>query len=141
MDPRLQHEIRQQQERIQQLEFELAVDRKVLGRLQAIAGTTPVTSPAGDNGDSSTFPSAGDVVRGSLTDHIVALFQAVGKPMRCSKIAKTLQAQGVPTKSAHGLLPNVVSTLRRRKDLFVNVDRGLYAMKKPKGGGQDAAAE
>lgn len=50
--------------------------------------------------------------------------------MRAIEITKALELQGETCKSEKGLLPNVLSTLRRRVDLFENVSRGVYRIKK-----------
>ncbi len=65
----------------------------------------------------------------TLTDHIAKLLKENGRAMRGRDIATCLTDRGVTTKSAHGLLPMVLSSLSRRKDRFRKVSRGKYALR------------
>lgn len=67
----------------------------------------------------------------SLAGHIVALLQERGEPMRGVDIVNALKEAGVQTKSRLGLGPMVFSTLRKRKKLFKNLERGIYTLNKP----------
>ena len=49
-------------------------------------------------------------------------------PMRATEIARELGELGVVTQSTKGLLPNVISALTRRKDLFRRIGRGTYEL-------------
>jgi hypothetical protein len=65
----------------------------------------------------------------SLTDKIVEVLRSNNKPMRGTEIAQALTAQGVETGSASGLLPMVLSSLRKRLDIFDRLSRGVYKLK------------
>ena len=70
------------------------------------------------------------VAEKSLTDHIVQIFRAEGRNLRAKEIVERLDKMGITTTAKRGMLPNVNSSLFRRKDLFKKRDRGLYGLKK-----------
>ena len=66
----------------------------------------------------------------SLADHIKDLLRENGRPMQAADIARKLDERGVPTTSKRGLLPMVMSSLIRRKDVFQRTNkRGQYKLK------------
>jgi hypothetical protein len=65
---------------------------------------------------------------GSLAEAIVFVLREHDQPMRPSEIAQRLEENGVPTNAENGHLGNVLSTLRRRLDLFRKVARGQYEL-------------
>jgi len=69
------------------------------------------------------------MVSGGLPEQIIDVMREHGPTMRPAEMAKVLKGLGVTTKSKRGLLPMVISALRRRTDLFENVERGVYILK------------
>ena len=66
----------------------------------------------------------------SLVDKIVKIFRESGRDMQGKEITKILIARGEKGDGKKGISPNVLSTLNRRNDLFENVTRGVYRLKK-----------
>jgi hypothetical protein len=65
-----------------------------------------------------------------LADHVTDLLRENGRPMQAGAISKTLVERGVTTTSKRGLLPMVMSTLIRRKDVFQRTSkRGQYKLR------------
>ena len=115
--------------KIANLRFELAVEQAVLGRLQAL-------SPNQSRSDSGSAPQ---VMSGSLAEQIVSLLREKSKSMRPTDITSVLTKRGVTTTSKRGLLPMVISALRRRQDVFYRVRRGVYKL--TEGGEGNVAAK
>lgn len=66
----------------------------------------------------------------TLADSIVQILKEHTDGMRSTDIAKKLLESGESKKVHKELLPNVISALRRKDDLFENVERGVYRLKK-----------
>ncbi len=64
----------------------------------------------------------------SVPDRIALIMRQKRRPMPTAEIIEALAREGVTSSSAKGLLPNVLSALSRRKDLFVRTQRGIYAL-------------
>ncbi len=64
----------------------------------------------------------------AMPERIVRVLQQSAQPMRVTDITAKLEAEGMTTTGAKGLIANVASALARRDDLFVRVDRGLYRL-------------
>ena len=60
----------------------------------------------------------------SLPEQIAELLRTEGRSMRARDICAILEQRGVRAGGKRGLLPNVLSALRRRNDLFENASRG-----------------
>ena len=129
---KLTAEIRASDKRIGQLEFDLAVEREVNRRLRSLAPAPPVHGPS----RSPERQSDGALVMpGSVADEAARALREHGQSMRARDITRVLVKRGVKTNSKRGLLPMVVSTLRRRQDLFVRVERGIYKIRNGSEGG------
>ena len=65
---------------------------------------------------------------GTIPELAAALLKERDAEMRPKDIAEVLTARGVTSSSEKGLLPNVVSALNRRDDLFYKVKRGVFGL-------------
>jgi hypothetical protein len=129
--------------KIAAVEEALAFDRRYLLDLQtkrdalpsgrkAAAKKSPTTKGKGKKARPPM--TKGSIEPGSLTDTVVKFFQEIpGQELRAAEIAKELTSRGVTTTSKNGLLPMVISTLSRRKDLFEKVGTGRYRLRESKG--------
>ncbi len=119
------------QGRIADLEDELQFERRYLADLRARrAGLSKPSRTRKKAATPRPAPSVkGTIEPGSLTEKIVNLLQERGQPMRAAEIRRVLEGRGVATTSKNGLLPMVLSSLSRRKDVFSKVARGEYALK------------
>lgn len=92
--------------------------------LMAQAGLSEESAPltvAHKNGDHPDDPM-------SIPVRIAGILEARGVPLRATEIVEELEAQGVRTKAARGLLPGVLSALSRNPDRFQRVVRGVYRL-------------
>ena len=91
-------------------------------------------SPNGPLGSKRAIRQAKSGVRitgDSLTSEVLKVLGDQGRRMRGTEIASLLeQAGGGGNRSPKRLVASVLSTLRKRKDLFAKVARGTYALKK-----------
>ena len=112
--------------KIAELEADLAVERRLLERLQAERRDgSERQGPRKARSDGQ----ASKIAAGTLTEKIAAfLRERGGKAMQASEITRGLHQQGVETTSKNGLLPMVLSSLSRRKDVFRKVARGRYRL-------------
>jgi len=117
----LSQEVIHSQKRIARLEFEIAVEKAVLERLQALdVDRQP-----------SLFPNhQGQIVPGSMSEHIQAVLTESGKPMKIGDIVDAVKSRGATSRTPDGLPNNVRGTLKRRTDLFARYERGIYRLVK-----------
>lgn len=113
------------------LRFHVAVEEQVLARLRGFAGNAPAQKTA-------TSPKT---ITGSLADHAVTALREAGRPMRAADIASVLRAQGISSNSKAGILPSLISALRRRADLFRKVRRGVYTLVTKESEGDESCAK
>ncbi len=106
-------------QKIASLEFQLAVERAVLARLQVIEQSNGNGSGARDR-----------VVQGSLTAEMKEVFERLNRRIAVDELIRELGAKGVTSKGKSGLKGAVASVLSKRDDLFTWVSRGLYELKK-----------
>lgn len=119
------------QERVAQLEKEIAFQRQYLADLEGLRGNTPSErSEPRKKKQSRPIPPKGSIEPGSVTDQIVGLLKERGQTMRAADIARELTARGATTTAKGGMLPMVLSSLFRRKNLFRKVARGQYRLVK-----------
>ena len=121
----LHRKIAQTEQKVNKLQFELAVEKAVLTRLRAAAHdeSPPLLS-------SGTTQAAGPkIIPGTITQYIVDTLQDnKNKPMRVRDITASLKARGVTTVSPRGLMPMIISTMRRRTGIFERLERGVYRL-------------
>ena len=126
--------IQASQQRIVQLEEDAAFERRYLADLVKRRDDLP---KGGDNvakkKRAGAVLSKGAIAPGSLTDQIVTLMKDRGKTMRAADIAKELTARGATTTAKGGMLPMVLSSLSRRKNVFRKVARGQYRLAENRG--------
>lgn len=65
----------------------------------------------------------------SVVKMMVVIMRGHAGPMRGAEITAELEKLGYVSKARGGLISNVFSELKRREDLFVKVDRGVYRLK------------
>lgn len=110
-------------QRIAELEGQLAFERRYRNDLAA-------KQAGGRNGTTAQEIDAQAVMSaGAMPDKLRVLLVGV-ESMRASEIARQLEAAGVTSDSKKGLLPSVISALRRRDDLFESPERGVYRLKR-----------
>lgn len=112
-------------ERLRSLESDLAFERRYNADLRA-----KLVASGGKVAPDSNGQSPAVTPKGNLTDNIYAVLSEHPGTMRPRDIAEAVEKRGVTTRSKKGLLPMVLSTLGRRKDLFDKPERGLYRLKK-----------
>lgn len=129
IDDRLTRQIAESDSKLKQLDFALAVEREVNRRLRALRPSGSVQRPSKDSSELRGLAMHSmNLVSGSIADHTVRLLQEKGKPMRGRDIARELGNRGVTTTAKGGLLPMVLSAIRRRSDVFKRVRRGTYTL-------------
>jgi hypothetical protein len=114
--------IQTSKQRCEEIDLEQREEARFLKRLyeersRLVHGVQTGHASAPSNGDAESIPY-----------RVAAVMQAHNGPMRARDIAQELKNLGVETESEKGLLPNVLSALGRRKDLFRRVDRGTYVL-------------
>jgi hypothetical protein len=132
----IQGMIDESEARIADFEEKLTFERKFLeGLKQRIAPLDPFGLAKSENGVTHgpvkytpRKAAKGETAMSSLSKRIIKLFQDTKTPLRASVISRTLESQGVTSKSPRGLLPNVITVLRRRKKLFRKLERGVYEL-------------
>ena len=131
-DTIMRQQLKQCENKIANLKFQIAVEEQVLSRLRQIAGQqTPTTArpePDALFGDSVQRKLPAHVRRDSLPSQIAAVLQEKGRRMRGCDIAKELVSRGVRPSGKTSMLALVLSALRKRKDLFRKVSRGTYVL-------------
>lgn len=84
------------------------------------------TLDSSGSAETSTAPTSP-----SLTMLIADVLRKEHKPMRGADITKRLEKAGVKSSSNRGLMAMVFSALRKRRDLFKKVNRGVYRLCSP----------
>ena len=123
----LSAQVHETERRIASLRRDLEVEERVLQRLRAARRSV---ASRRRRRPAETGTPVRTVKRGSFADEAMAVLEQSGEPMRATDIARALQRRGVSTASDKGLVPQVISALRRRPDLFRRVRRGVYALSK-----------
>lgn len=77
----------------------------------------------------------------SMPLQVASVLRMKERPMRVTEIVQRLEELGVRSNSKKGILPNVVSALTRRDDLFEKKARGIYALRDAPGGTPKNAGE
>jgi hypothetical protein len=85
---------------------------------------------ASGNGDADEPAKLTDSEKKPLPEAIVYILRAKGRAMRARDIAAELERQGYSTATGRGMLPNALSALGRRTDLFSKKQRGIYTLRK-----------
>ena len=127
------------QQRIAQLEQDVAFERRYLADLVKRRGNLPKDdSNVGKKKRDRPVLSKGSIEPGSVTDQIAKLLQERGQTMRAADIARELVDRGATTRAKGGMLPIVLSSLSRRKNVFRKVGRGQYGLLKGKGAAEES---
>ena len=117
------------EKRLAELEGSAAIERRYLADLKERQCNIPTTnSPRGKVKRKKPILTKGSIEPGSLTDQIVGVLKDSGETMRASNIARELTKRGATTTAKGGMLPMVISSLSRRKNLFHKVARGQYKL-------------
>ena len=107
---------------LRNLENEAALEGRMLSMLQS--------QRAQKQKEVRQTGTSSDETHKSLADHVLDLLREKGRPMQAAAITKALEERGVTTTSKRGLLPMVMSTVIRRKDVFQRTSkRGQYKLK------------
>lgn len=112
---------------LKSLRDEITVEERYLAdlRKRRSASHSQADNKSQNNGKATTR----HIAEKSLTDHIVQIFRSEGRNLRAKEIVECLDKMGITTTAKRGMIPNVNSSLFRRKDLFKKKDRGLYGLK------------
>ncbi len=115
--------------RLAELENSVTFEQRYLADLKERHGNISTTGPV-KRRIIRTKPilTKGSIEPGSLTDQIVGVLKDSGETMRASNIARELTKRGATTTAKGGMLPMVISSLSRRKNLFHKVARGQYKL-------------
>ena len=105
--------------RIETLEFKLAVQKELLSEIEHLRPTPKRTT-------NSTKPQT---VPGSMVSRIRKVLQDSETPLKVAQIADAITANSNTENMPTNLKSQIATNLTRRPDLFVRVDRGLYALK------------
>lgn len=134
--------ISESEERAADLRKKLEIEEAVLGRLregQQAEAAQPAKKHYVMNADPGQYEmqvapaKMTSLFEGGIPAKVIGVLRErdVGhKGMRAADITGILTSLGVTSDSAKGLLPSVISALRRRGDLFEPVSRGVYRLKK-----------
>jgi len=114
-------QLKQVEQKIQTLEFDIAVERAVYQRLK-IVDSGSQSSESG-NTPRQTTP-------GSMPHHLEAVLINAGASVKVPALIKGVKERGAIGTTDKALENNVRGTLKRRTDIFVRVDRGEYDLKK-----------
>lgn len=108
----IQQELKEVQVKINQLEFELSVEKKVFERLRSMDAENR-SFPGGDRPPKGT---------GSIAGHIEPAPSAPDNPTGVSELVAALETaleeRGVTIRSQGGLKPLIAGAIARRRDLF-----------------------
>lgn len=118
--------------RIEQLQKNLEFEERYYGELKRRREDVVNLEHWQSTANEKSASKNGDVPQKtaeSLPEKIREILKEAKKPLRARDIARALKEKGEKTSSKKGLLPNVVSALRRRTDLFQKVARGTYKLK------------
>ena len=126
-------------QRIAQLEQDVAFERRYLADLVNRRGNLPKDdSNVGKKKRDRPVLSKGSIEPGSVTDQIVTLLKERGQTMRAADIARELVDRGATTTAKKGMLPMVLSSLSRRRNLFQKVGRGQYRLLETNGATEES---
>ena len=115
--------------RLVELENSVILERRYLADLKERHSNIPASSATARKAKrKKTILTKGSIEPGSLTHQIVALLEENGQTMRAADIARELLRRGATTTAKRGMLPMVVSSLSRRKNVFQKVARGEYTL-------------
>ncbi len=117
--------IQASEQRTAQLEEAVAFERRYLADLVKRRDDLP---KSGKTKRARPVLSKGSIEPGSVTDQIVTLLKERGQTMRAADITRELVDRGATTTAKGGMLPMVLSSLSRRKNLFRKVTRGQYRL-------------
>jgi len=112
--------------KLERLRAELELEKRYLVDLRSRRATLGARVREATN---EPIPELTGAMR-PLPEAIQAVLQESAGPMRARDIAQRLVRNGYTSKAKHGLLPSVLSALGRRDDLFENVSRGVYRLKR-----------
>ena len=115
---RIKDQIDEVKKKIAKLEFELAVEKAVLVRLE----------PASAKGtQKSSNKESKQPRRGSLAAHAKEILTESQKALSVSELCDALINRGFAHEDDKNKLNTLIpSALRRRPDIFVSVERGVY---------------
>ena len=113
---RIKEQIDEVKRKIAELEFELAVEKAVLKRLEA---------PSAKGKRKSSRKARKEPRRGSLAAEAKEILTQSQKPLSVAELSDAFMKRGhhEDRNKLNRLIP---SALRRRSDIFVPVERGLY---------------
>ena len=127
------------QQRIAQLEQDVAFERRYFADLVKRRDNLPKDdSNVGKKKRDRPVLSKGSIEPGSVTDQIAKLLQERGQTMRAADIARELVDRGATTTAKGGMLPIVLSSLSRRKNVFRKVGRGQYRLLETNGAAEES---
>jgi hypothetical protein len=125
----IQEQIKQVEEKAQDLRIKLMVEEGILKRLKLYAGAL-------DNPEQPLLPLSEDAQdsqpvaqQGSLVEHIRGVLSENGGSVHVKDICKKLASQGVTTGAKAGLASAIACAMHRREDLFQRVRRGMYRLR------------
>jgi hypothetical protein len=122
----IQNEIRQQEDKVQELRNKLSREEDFLKRLKGLGRPKQPLLPMKEN----VPVSQSDAQEGTVIEHIVTILSDSGGSMHVKDITEKLAAKGVVSGAQGGLSATVANALfRRRNDLFQRVRRGLYRLR------------
>jgi hypothetical protein len=107
------------EDRISELEFDLAVEKKLLGRLKDIANNR--ATPRSNR--KRRFPPR----VGCMAERLLAELHTLGRPAGAAELAGLLEAKGYVTRGKRKLAQCVGQELSRSR-IFRHISHGLYAM-------------
>jgi len=126
----IQNEVRQQEEKVQELRNKLSREEDFLKRLKGLGKPKQPLLPMKEN-----VPTTPNVPQdGTIIEHIVEVLTENGGSMHVKDITEKLRTQGITSDAQLGLSATVANALfRRRNDLFQRVRRGLYRLRTQSG--------
>lgn len=116
----IKDQIKDVQQKIEDLNFQLRVEEAVLERLQNYGSKKKRNS-------SSKF--SGPPKKNSLAAHVLNVLKESNEPKTVEQLVAALKERGVENGSKTGLDILIPSAIARRNDLFARVKRGVYDLK------------
>ncbi len=131
VETRVDNKISEVERKLEQLRFEIAVQKDVLETLMNVRGLSQQEIVAVRRrlpGNGSHRP----ILHGSVASAVEVVLTKENRPMSIAELEEVLTGQGLTSVGQRGIKPTISAALSRRKDIFQAVHRGVFKLKEKK---------